>query len=74
MIFIIRQSVTVTFFFNSRYSGAICGLAYVYTLPPIIHMLERKKNGKLTWTSIIVHSCIISIGILNFIGQIVISV
>lgn len=57
-----------------RFTGAICGLAYVYTLPPIIYMLQRRNEGKLSRTSIAIHFCIIGIGILNFIGQIVISV
>lgn len=56
-----------------RFTGAICGLAYVYTLPPIVHMLERKSVEKLTRTSIVIHSCVIGVGILNFVGQIVIS-
>lgn len=61
------------FYFYLRFTGAICGLAYVYTLPPIVHMLERKSVEKLTRTSIVIHSCVIGVGILNFVGQIVIS-
>ena len=36
-------------------------------------MIQKKKDGKLTRTSVALHCGIIGIGILNFIGQVIIS-
>ncbi|KAI0230446.1 Sodium-coupled neutral amino acid transporter 9 [Lamellibrachia satsuma] len=52
-----------------RFSGALCGFAYVFTLPCIIHMLSLKSKGQLTWPIIIFHSAIIVFGGANFIAQ-----
>ena len=56
-----------------RFTGALCGLTYVYALPPIIYMIQKKDEGKLTRTSVVLHCAIIGVGILNFIGQVIIS-
>ena len=60
--------------FCFRFTGALCGLTYVYALPPIIYMKQKNDEGKLTRTSMLLHCGIIGIGILNFVGQIIISV
>ncbi|XP_033637139.1 sodium-coupled neutral amino acid transporter 9-like isoform X2 [Asterias rubens] len=54
-----------------RFSGAFCGLAYVFTLPCVVYMLELKQQNKLTWPIIIIHSCIIGLGVANFAAQFV---
>jgi len=55
-----------------RYSGATCGVVYVFFLPVVVHMMARKRQGKLTLPSKIVHGAIILLGILNFVAQFVI--
>ncbi len=39
-----------------RYSGAICGLALVFVLPSLIHMISLKRRGELRWPSAVFHS------------------
>ncbi|XP_028404423.1 sodium-coupled neutral amino acid transporter 9 homolog isoform X2 [Dendronephthya gigantea] len=78
-VFLVVMSVLFACFYPHvggiiRFTGALCGLTYVYALPPIIYMKQRKKEGRmLTKTSMFLHCCIIGIGILNFIGQFIIS-
>uniref|UniRef100_A0AAR2LP73 Neutral amino acid transporter 9 n=1 Tax=Pygocentrus nattereri TaxID=42514 RepID=A0AAR2LP73_PYGNA len=42
-----------------RYSGATCGLALVFVLPSVIHMVALKRSGDLRWPSACFHSLII---------------
>ncbi|KAL9648506.1 hypothetical protein ABK040_014126 [Willaertia magna] len=46
-----------------RYTGAICGLLYMYLLPVAIHLRVQYKKGKLTIFSIIFHSTLILLGL-----------
>nr|CAB3266261.1 putative sodium-coupled neutral amino acid transporter 9 [Phallusia mammillata] len=55
-----------------RYSGALCGLVYIFCLPSVVYMLSRKQSGNLTVLDIIFHSTIIVLGVLNFIAQFII--
>ncbi|TRY84235.1 hypothetical protein DNTS_028929 [Danionella cerebrum] len=52
-----------------RYSGAICGLALVFMLPSLVHMVSLKRNGELRWPSAIFHSFLILLGLANLLGQ-----
>ncbi|XP_043678253.1 sodium-coupled neutral amino acid transporter 9-like isoform X1 [Vespula pensylvanica] len=52
-----------------RYTGALSGLIYVFTLPCLLHLSFLRKQGKLTTISTIVHLIIPIIGILNLIAQ-----
>ncbi|XP_028661236.1 sodium-coupled neutral amino acid transporter 9 isoform X1 [Erpetoichthys calabaricus] len=52
-----------------RYSGATCGLAYVFVFPSLIHIIALRRNGQLTWPSAVFHSFLIILGIANFFGQ-----
>uniref|UniRef100_A0A1I8GFM3 Aa_trans domain-containing protein n=1 Tax=Macrostomum lignano TaxID=282301 RepID=A0A1I8GFM3_9PLAT len=52
-----------------RFSGALCGLAYIFTLPPLITLLEARMNGTLTVGRLVPHCCIILIGLANFASQ-----
>eukprot|EP00057_Strongylocentrotus_purpuratus_P005308 XP_003730672.1 PREDICTED: sodium-coupled neutral amino acid transporter 9 isoform X1 [Strongylocentrotus purpuratus] len=52
-----------------RYSGAFCGMAYVFTLPVVIYLLYTKRQGKLRWYHIAFHSLFIVVGVTNFISQ-----
>ncbi|XP_047229018.1 sodium-coupled neutral amino acid transporter 9 [Girardinichthys multiradiatus] len=52
-----------------RFSGAICGLALVFLLPALVHMISLKQQGKLTWLSIVFHSFLILLGVANLLAQ-----
>ncbi|XP_077981323.1 neutral amino acid transporter 9-like [Glandiceps talaboti] len=52
-----------------RFSGAFCGLAYVFALPCLVHMLYLRQTKRLSWLSALVHSFIILLGVANFVGQ-----
>uniref|UniRef100_A0A8C2DGG9 Neutral amino acid transporter 9 n=1 Tax=Cyprinus carpio TaxID=7962 RepID=A0A8C2DGG9_CYPCA len=53
----------------SRYSGAICGLALVFVLPSLIHMVSLKRRGELRWPSAVFHSFLVLLGVANLFGQ-----
>ncbi|XP_059394858.1 neutral amino acid transporter 9-like [Carassius carassius] len=53
----------------SRYSGAICGLALVFVLPSLIHMISLRRRGELRWPSAVFHSFLILLGVANLFGQ-----
>ncbi|XP_014672119.1 PREDICTED: sodium-coupled neutral amino acid transporter 9 homolog isoform X3 [Priapulus caudatus] len=55
-----------------RFCGSFSGLAYIFTLPGIVYMMEQKRRKCLTNTSIFLHCIIIGLGVLNFVGQFVI--
>lgn len=52
-----------------RYTGALSGLVYVFTLPCLLHLSVLHKQGKLKMISVIVHLIIPVIGVLNLIAQ-----
>uniref|UniRef100_A0A4W3KJ33 Neutral amino acid transporter 9 n=1 Tax=Callorhinchus milii TaxID=7868 RepID=A0A4W3KJ33_CALMI len=52
-----------------RYSGATCGLAFVFVYPSLVHMISLKRQRQLKWSSIAFHSLIMVLGLANFITQ-----
>ncbi|XP_059504452.1 neutral amino acid transporter 9 isoform X3 [Stegostoma tigrinum] len=52
-----------------RYSGATCGLAFVFVYPSLIHMMSLHGRGRLSWPSAIFHSFLIGLGVANLIAQ-----
>ncbi|XP_043544578.1 sodium-coupled neutral amino acid transporter 9 isoform X1 [Chiloscyllium plagiosum] len=52
-----------------RYSGATCGLAFVFVYPSLIHMMSLHRRGQLSWPSAIFHSSLIVLGVANLIAQ-----
>ncbi|XP_019373400.1 PREDICTED: sodium-coupled neutral amino acid transporter 9 isoform X3 [Gavialis gangeticus] len=52
-----------------RYSGATCGLAFVFVYPSLIYMISLRVVGKLTWPILITHIFIIILGLANLIAQ-----
>nr|XP_012224347.1 PREDICTED: sodium-coupled neutral amino acid transporter 9-like isoform X1 [Linepithema humile]XP_012224348.1 PREDICTED: sodium-coupled neutral amino acid transporter 9-like isoform X1 [Linepithema humile] len=52
-----------------RYTGAISGLIYVFTLPNLLHLSILRKEEKLTICSLLIHLGIPVIGFLNLIAQ-----
>ncbi|CAB4016815.1 sodium-coupled neutral amino acid transporter 9-like, partial [Paramuricea clavata] len=77
-VFLVIMSVLFACFYPHvgniiRFTGALCGLTYVYALPPIIYIIQKRNERKLTIIAGLLHCGIIGIGILNFIGQVIIS-
>ncbi|XP_071838469.1 neutral amino acid transporter 9-like isoform X1 [Apostichopus japonicus] len=55
-----------------RFSGAFCGLAYIFTLPCLVYMIDLHRQGNLRWYHILFHGIIMALGVLNFIAQFII--
>ncbi|XP_032684606.1 sodium-coupled neutral amino acid transporter 9-like [Odontomachus brunneus] len=53
----------------TRYTGAMSGLIYVFTLPSLLHLSILKRQGKLTVCSSLIHLSIPVIGIINLVAQ-----
>ncbi|XP_063310110.1 neutral amino acid transporter 9 [Pelobates fuscus] len=52
-----------------RFSGAACGLAFVFVYPSLIHMIALYRSEKLKWPSAIFHVCLIILGVANLGAQ-----
>lgn len=52
-----------------RYSGAICGLVFIFIFPFLIHLIDLQRKGKLTVLTTIFHVFLILLGLANLIGQ-----
>jgi sodium-coupled neutral amino acid transporter 9 len=71
---IFRRCVASTLFsLIVRYVGSISGLAYIFTLPCLVHLVDTKNQGKLSWSRTLIHSFIMLLGVLNLISQFLIT-
>merc|ERR1719309_1425194 len=52
----------------ARFSGAACGMKMIFLLPVLVHLKSNKKDGALSWTSLVLHTTIIAIGAGNFVA------
>ncbi|XP_065729980.1 neutral amino acid transporter 9 isoform X2 [Phocoena phocoena] len=52
-----------------RYSGAACGLAFVFIYPSLIYIISLYQEERLTWPKLISHVVIIILGLANLIVQ-----
>ncbi|XP_004678371.1 PREDICTED: sodium-coupled neutral amino acid transporter 9 [Condylura cristata] len=52
-----------------RYSGAACGLAFVFIYPSLIYIISLHREERLTWPKLIFHVFIIILGLANLIVQ-----
>ncbi|XP_006187419.1 neutral amino acid transporter 9 isoform X2 [Camelus dromedarius] len=52
-----------------RYSGAACGLAFVFIYPSLIYIISLYQEERLTWPKLIFHVFIIILGLANLIIQ-----
>lgn len=73
-VFVVGAGVLMARFYPNigsiiRYSGALCGLALVFVLPSLIHMVSLKRRGELRWTSTLFHGFLILLGVANLLGQ-----
>lgn len=52
-----------------RYTGAISGLIYVFTLPSLLHLVISHRRGTITICQVLCHICVPMIGIINLASQ-----
>lgn len=52
-----------------RFTGAISGLVYIFTLPSLFHLVISYRQGTNTILSMFLHACITVIGVLNLGSQ-----
>ncbi|XP_019497013.1 PREDICTED: sodium-coupled neutral amino acid transporter 9 isoform X1 [Hipposideros armiger] len=52
-----------------RYSGAACGLAFVFIYPSLTYIISLHQEERLTWPKLIFHVFIIILGLANLIVQ-----
>ncbi|KDR15632.1 sodium-coupled neutral amino acid transporter 9-like [Zootermopsis nevadensis] len=52
-----------------RYTGALCGLLYIFTLPILLHLASQRACGKTSLISTILHLSIPVIGAINLLAQ-----
>ena len=57
-----------------RFSGALCGLVYIFTLPSILYIayVKKENNGKVPILTYVGHIAIILGGVVNLLAQFVI--
>ena len=59
--------------FVCRFSGALCGFAYIFTLPCVVYLCSlRHMYRRIRWFVYLLHALIILIGFSNFVAQFVI--
>lgn len=52
-----------------RYSGAACGLAFVFIYPSLIYIISLRQEERLTWPKLVFHVFIIIFGLANLFAQ-----
>ncbi|XP_075397161.1 neutral amino acid transporter 9 isoform X2 [Tenrec ecaudatus] len=52
-----------------RYSGAACGLAFVFIYPSLIYIISLHQEERLTWPKLLFHAFIMLLGLANLIVQ-----
>ncbi|XP_040584897.1 sodium-coupled neutral amino acid transporter 9 isoform X1 [Mesocricetus auratus] len=73
-LFIVGAGVTMACFYPNiggiiRYSGAACGLAFVFIYPSLIYIISLHQEERLTWAKLVFHIFIIILGLANLIAQ-----
>ncbi|CAI9156359.1 unnamed protein product [Rangifer tarandus platyrhynchus] len=73
-LFIVGAGVIMACFYPNiggiiRYSGAACGLAFVFLYPSLIYIISLHQEDRLTWPKLIFHVFIIILGLANLIVQ-----
>ncbi|XP_052599252.1 sodium-coupled neutral amino acid transporter 9 [Peromyscus californicus insignis] len=71
---IVGAGVTMACFYPNiggiiRYSGAACGLAFVFIYPSLIYIISLHQEERLTWPKLVFHVFIIILGLANLIAQ-----
>ncbi|XP_007642244.1 sodium-coupled neutral amino acid transporter 9 isoform X3 [Cricetulus griseus] len=73
-VIIVGAGVTMACFYPNiggiiRYSGAACGLAFVFIYPSLIYIISLHQEERLTWPKLVFHVFIIILGLANLIAQ-----
>lgn len=73
-LIIVGAGVTMACFYPNiggiiRYSGAACGLAFVFIYPSLIYIISLRQEERLTWPKLIFHVFIIILGLANLFAQ-----
>ncbi|XP_066233748.1 neutral amino acid transporter 9 [Saccopteryx leptura] len=73
-LLIVGAGVTMACFYPNiggiiRYSGAACGLAFVFIYPSLIYIISLHQEDRLTWPTLIFHVLIILLGLANLVVQ-----
>ena len=56
-----------------RFTGAICGVVYLFFLPILLYFKWQSNMGTLSHCSVIFHIALLSLGVLNFVLQFVVT-
>ncbi|XP_075832173.1 neutral amino acid transporter 9 isoform X2 [Microtus pennsylvanicus] len=73
-LIIVGAGVTMACFYPNiggiiRYSGAACGLAFVFIYPSLIYIISLCQEERLTWPKLVFHIFIIILGLANLFAQ-----
>ncbi|CAO2592593.1 Sodium-coupled neutral amino acid transporter 9 [Lemmus lemmus] len=73
-LIIVGAGVTMACFYPNiggiiRYSGAACGLAFVFIYPSLIYIISLHQEERLTWPKLVFHIFIIILGLANLFAQ-----
>ncbi|KAK2157177.1 hypothetical protein LSH36_196g03032 [Paralvinella palmiformis] len=52
-----------------RYSGALCGFIYIFTLPSLVYLMSLYSNRSVQWPVVLIHVFVMVLGLANFISQ-----
>ncbi|XP_037069917.1 LOW QUALITY PROTEIN: sodium-coupled neutral amino acid transporter 9 homolog [Pollicipes pollicipes] len=55
-----------------RFSGAFCGMAWIFTFPCVTYLVGTYRRGRLRWPAALLHSGLVVLGVVNLILQFVV--
>ena len=55
-----------------RFSGAFCGMAWIFTFPCVTYLVGAHRRGQLRWPGALLHSALIVLGVINLVLQFVV--
>lgn len=61
--------MVVTSSLSLRYSGAACGLAFVFFYPSLTYIISLRQEDRLTWPKLTFHVLIMVLGLANLLVQ-----
>ncbi|XP_007486384.2 neutral amino acid transporter 9 isoform X1 [Monodelphis domestica] len=73
-LIVVGAGVSMSYFCTNiggiiRYSGAVCGLAFVFIYPALIYIISLYNEERLTWPTLVFHTFIIVLGVANLMAQ-----
>lgn len=67
--FLLNIELIEKYLFDSRFSGAACGLTIIFALPILVYLASARRNGEISKLSLACHVAIILLGVANFLAQ-----